>query len=97
MGGSSCIVIGFNFATQLGCTSARPRCGIACTNAAATGLCASTLTLIVVGVLVLVIAAFYEVRTKRDALFPPIAFKDRTIGECPSRRDAKTLLIIVAQ
>ncbi|KAH9853062.1 amino acid permease ScVBA-like protein [Lenzites betulinus] len=61
MGGSSCIVIGFNFATQLG------------------WLCASTLTLIVVGVLVLVIAALYEVRTKRDALFPPIAFKDRTI------------------
>ncbi|KAI0639128.1 amino acid permease ScVBA-like protein [Trametes polyzona] len=61
MGGSSCIVIGFNFATQLGWA------------------CASTLTLIVAGVAVLVAAAFYEVRTKRDALFPPIAFKDRTI------------------
>ncbi|KAI0823070.1 amino acid permease ScVBA-like protein [Trametes gibbosa] len=61
MGGSSCIVIGFNFATQLG------------------WLCASTLTLIVAGVLILIIAAFYEVRTKRDALFPPIAFRDRTI------------------
>ncbi|KAI9066692.1 amino acid permease ScVBA-like protein [Trametes sanguinea] len=61
MGGSSCIVIGFNFATQLGWT------------------CASTLTLIVVGILVLVAGAFYEVRTKRDALFPPIAFRDRTI------------------
>ncbi|KAI0374453.1 amino acid permease ScVBA-like protein [Pilatotrama ljubarskyi] len=61
MGGSSCIVIGFNFATQLGWTSA------------------STLTLIVLGILVLIAAAFYEVRTRRDALFPPIAFKDRTI------------------
>ncbi|OJT04785.1 hypothetical protein TRAPUB_4579, partial [Trametes pubescens] len=61
MGGSSSIVIGFNFATQLGWA------------------CASTLTLIVAGVLVLVVAGFYEVRTKRDALFPPIAFRDRTI------------------
>ncbi|KAH9890971.1 amino acid permease ScVBA-like protein [Cubamyces lactineus] len=61
MGGSCCIVIGFNFATQLGWTSA------------------STLTLIIVGILVLVAGAFYEVRTKRDALFPPIVFKDRTI------------------
>ncbi|CDO70257.1 hypothetical protein BN946_scf184942.g57 [Trametes cinnabarina] len=61
MGGSCCIVIGFNFATQLGWT------------------CASTLTLIVIGILVLVAGAFYEVRTKRDALFPPIAFRDRTI------------------
>ncbi|KAI0670178.1 amino acid permease ScVBA-like protein [Trametes maxima] len=61
MGGSSCIVIGFNFATQLGWTSA------------------STLALIVVGILVLIAGAFYEVRTKRDALFPPIAFRDRTI------------------
>ncbi|EIW64531.1 amino acid permease ScVBA-like protein [Trametes versicolor FP-101664 SS1] len=58
MGGSSSIVIGFNFATQLGWA------------------CASTLTLIVAGVLVLVVAGFYEVRTKRDALFPPIAFRD---------------------
>ncbi|KAI8995388.1 amino acid permease ScVBA-like protein [Trametes punicea] len=61
MGGSSSIVIGFNFATQLGWTSA------------------STLSLIIIGILVLVSGAFYEVRTKRDALFPPLAFKDRTI------------------
>ncbi|TBU44139.1 amino acid permease ScVBA-like protein [Dichomitus squalens] len=62
MGGSSCIVIGFNFATQNGWISP------------------STLALIVTGVVVLVLGAIYEVRTKRDALFPPIAFKDRTIG-----------------
>ncbi|KAI0768563.1 amino acid permease ScVBA-like protein [Trametes elegans] len=61
MGGSSCIVIGFNFATQLGWTAP------------------STLALIVIGVFVLAAAAIYEVRTTRDALFPPIAFRDRTI------------------
>ncbi|KAI0735458.1 amino acid permease ScVBA-like protein [Earliella scabrosa] len=61
MGGSSCIVIGFNFATQNGWA------------------CASTLSLIVTGIVVLLLGVIYEVRTKRDALFPPIAFKDRTI------------------
>ncbi|KAI0724274.1 major facilitator superfamily domain-containing protein [Cerioporus squamosus] len=61
MGGSSCIVIGFNFAIQNGWT------------------CASTLALIVTGLVVLLLGAVYEVRTERDALFPPIAFKDRTI------------------
>ncbi|EJF66452.1 amino acid permease ScVBA-like protein [Dichomitus squalens LYAD-421 SS1] len=61
MSGSSCIVIGFNFATQNG------------------WIAPSTLALIVTGIVVLVLGAIYEVRTKRDALFPPIAFKDRTI------------------
>ncbi|KAI1797613.1 amino acid permease ScVBA-like protein [Ganoderma leucocontextum] len=61
MGGSSCIVVGFNFATQVGWA------------------CASTLVLIVTGIVVLLLGVTYEVRTKRDALFPPIAFKDRTI------------------
>ena len=32
------------------------------------------------GIVVLLLAGIYEVRTKRDALFPPIVFKDRTIG-----------------
>lgn len=59
------------------------------------GACASTLTLIVAGVLVLVVAGFYEVRTKRDALFPPIAFRDRTIGEYPINSGRGTLLTIV--
>ncbi|RPD63229.1 amino acid permease ScVBA-like protein [Lentinus tigrinus ALCF2SS1-7] len=61
MSGSCCIVIGFNFATQNGWSSA------------------STLALIVTGLVVLLLGVIYEVRTERDALFPPIAFKDRTI------------------
>ena len=36
--------------------------------------------MIVTGIVVLVLGGIYEVRTKRDALFPPIAFRDRTIG-----------------
>ncbi|KAI0757307.1 major facilitator superfamily domain-containing protein [Daedaleopsis nitida] len=61
MVGSSCIVIGFNLATQCGWTSVL------------------TVALIVAGIVVLLLAATYEVRTKRDALFPPVVFKDRTI------------------
>ena len=47
---------------------------------ALSGTRASTLVLIVTGLVVLLLGAIYEVRTERDALFPPIAFKDRTIG-----------------
>ncbi|KAI0034960.1 major facilitator superfamily domain-containing protein, partial [Vararia minispora EC-137] len=36
---------------------------------------ASTLTLIVLGTVILVCAGIYETRTTREALFPPIAFK----------------------
>ncbi|KAH9947709.1 amino acid permease ScVBA-like protein [Amylocystis lapponica] len=39
----------------------------------------STLNLIIIGLVVLVGGGLYEVRTKRDALFPPIMFKDLTI------------------
>ncbi|OBZ79039.1 putative transporter C3H1.06c [Grifola frondosa] len=61
MSGSSCIVIGFNFASQLGWTAPATWCTISA------------------GFVVLILGGFYEVRTSRDALFPPIAFKDLTI------------------
>ncbi|EMD30934.1 hypothetical protein CERSUDRAFT_163630 [Gelatoporia subvermispora B] len=40
---------------------------------------AATITLILVGVVVLMSGGVYETRTKRDALFPPVAFRDLTI------------------
>ncbi|KAH7883836.1 MFS general substrate transporter [Phlebopus sp. FC_14] len=40
----------------------------------------STLSLITGGVLVLIFGGFYEVNTKRDALFPPAAFKSFTVA-----------------
>lgn len=61
MGGSSCIIIGFNVAAQFGFTTPK------------------SYSIIASGLVVLVCAAFYEVRTKRDALFPPAVFKDYTI------------------
>ncbi|KAI6159605.1 amino acid permease ScVBA-like protein [Pisolithus thermaeus] len=39
----------------------------------------STLSFVIPGPLVLVLGGFYEVHTKRDALFPPSAFKDLTV------------------
>lgn len=39
----------------------------------------STLSFVISGPLVLVLGGFYEVHTKRDALFPPSAFKDLTV------------------
>ncbi|THH18101.1 hypothetical protein EW146_g2825 [Bondarzewia mesenterica] len=39
----------------------------------------STLTLIIIGPVILACASWYEVRTSREALFPPAAFKDSAI------------------
>ncbi|KAA1468533.1 hypothetical protein DENSPDRAFT_472383 [Dentipellis sp. KUC8613] len=59
--GSSCVIVGFSFASTYGWTSP------------------STLALIIVGLLAFIIAGVYETKTKRDALFPPAAFKNPTI------------------
>ena len=47
----------------------------------APGTAPSTLSLIIVGLVVLFCGGIYEVRTKRDALFPVTAFKDPTASE----------------
>jgi len=39
----------------------------------------STLTLIIIGPLILIFGGFYEVHTSRDALFPPVAFRSLTV------------------
>ncbi|TFY83745.1 hypothetical protein EWM64_g280 [Hericium alpestre] len=39
----------------------------------------STLSLVIIGVIAFVLAGFYEVNTRREALFPPAAFKDLAI------------------
>ena len=45
-----------------------------------TGTSPSTLTLIMIGPLILIFGGFYEVHTSRDALFPPVAFRSLTAG-----------------
>lgn len=44
------------------------------------GTAVSTLLLIILGVVVLICGGFYEMRTKREALFPPAAFNNLTTG-----------------
>ncbi|PPQ66125.1 hypothetical protein CVT26_010926 [Gymnopilus dilepis] len=60
MTATSCIIIGFSFATQVGWSSPLIP------------------SLITVGTIILLCAAFYEKRTTRDCLFPPTAFKNMT-------------------
>ncbi|TFY65274.1 hypothetical protein EVG20_g5658 [Dentipellis fragilis] len=50
----------------------------------------STLTLIIVGLLAFIIAGVYETKTKRDALFPPAAFKNPTIAWYIGYRQQRT-------
>ncbi|KAJ3490511.1 hypothetical protein NLI96_g1390 [Meripilus lineatus] len=60
MSGSTCVVIGFSFASDFGWLS-----GV-------------TLSLIIVGPLILIIGGLYEVSTRREALFPASSFKNIT-------------------
>lgn len=45
------------------------------------GTAPSTLILIILGILVLLCGGIYEVRTKRDALFPVTVFTDPTASK----------------
>ena len=81
MSGSSSIVIGFNIASDAGCECFEFSSFLFFDPWHNSGLAASTLSLIVIGVLVLICGGLYEVRTKRDALFPLTVFKDFTISE----------------
>jgi hypothetical protein len=80
MGGSSSIVVGFSFASQLGCEFHLNMKCVLFINADP-GTAASTLSLIIMGLVVLFCGGIYEVRTKRDALFPVTAFKDPTASK----------------
>ncbi|KAI0343970.1 amino acid permease ScVBA-like protein [Trametopsis cervina] len=60
MTGSSCVVVGFSFASTLGWRSP------------------VTLLLIIGGPIVLIVGGFYEMRTRRAALFPRTALTDLT-------------------
>ncbi len=79
MTGTSCIIVGFSFANDVGCRVLAcypPVFGLT----EVTGLAASTLLLICLGLVVLLGGAIYERYTSRDCLFPPTAFTDLTTG-----------------
>lgn len=80
MAASSCIVIGLNVSSGVGCKSTsssqlRSRSDIP------SGASPPTLCLIILGLMIFIIGGMYDVRTKRDALFPPAVFTDLTIGK----------------
>lgn len=83
MGGTSSIVVGFSFATDSGCTFFQKNLRTALIEQ--TGTAPSTLLLISLGLVVLVCGGFYEVYTKREALFPPTTFKDLSAGKIQIR------------
>lgn len=87
MAGSSCVVVGFSFASDLGCTSPFLRHLHLTLNLAfdLSGSDPLTLVLIIGGPLILIGGGFYEVRTRRDALFPHTAFTDLTTSMSKSR------------
>jgi hypothetical protein len=80
MSGTGLVIIGFSFASQKGCRhiSSNHASRILITNA---GTAPSTLCLILFGLGLLILGAFYELRTQRDALFPSLLFKDLSCGE----------------
>lgn len=82
MSGSSCLVVGFNLASSIGCKLVvqfliRADCLIQFDS----GSTIPTILLIAMGCIVLFCGGIYEVNTKREALFPPVAFKDLSIGK----------------
>jgi len=77
--GTSCIVIGFSFANEVGCKDPPLSRSYAELNAVI-GLAVSTLLLISLGVIVLICGGIYEKYTTRECLFPPTMFKDLTAG-----------------
>jgi hypothetical protein len=81
MVGSSCIVVGFSFASSMGCKYLLfPNVSVPFEFRLfdVSGSHPLTLVLIVGGPCVLIIGGFYEIWTRRAALFPRTAFTDLT-------------------
>jgi len=79
--GTCCLVIGFSFAMSDGCMSCQLSTFNSASNHFHSGTSPSTLLLIIFGPVILACGGFYETRTTRDALFPPAAFKNLTLGK----------------
>ena len=84
MTGTSFIIVGFSFATLNGCkwvSVFSAQCtGPLNLNVPYSGAAPTTLGLIIGGTVLLALGGVYEVRTSREALFPPQLFKDVSCG-----------------
>ena len=88
MSGTSFIIVGFSFATLNGCkwvSVFSAQCtGPLNLNVPYSGAAPTTLGLIIGGTVLLALGGVYEVRTSREALFPPQLFKDVSCGSVTS-------------
>jgi len=80
MGGTSCIVIGFSFATEIGCEYAHVYCIISTSFIVREGSSPSILSLLIIGILVLLYGGYHEKHTSKECLFPPTTFNDLSTG-----------------
>ncbi len=80
MSATSCIIVGFSFATDVGCKYLFLHNGSECVNVISGGT-PMTLLPIIIGMSVLIGGGFYENYRSRDSLFPPTVFRDVTTGK----------------
>jgi hypothetical protein len=80
MGGTSCIIVGFNFASARSCEPQRHPFSLTVLKCRYPGTAPLTLTLIIGGTGLLISAGVYEVQTTRDALFPQAIFNNFNIS-----------------
>jgi len=80
MGSTSCIILGFSFASTRGCEFDAYLFFLEILQCRNPGKATSTLTLIVLGTALLISAGFHEVYTTRDALFPRAIFSNFNIS-----------------
>ena len=80
MAGTSCIVIGFSFVTEIGCEFVRSYCIRSLSFIVREGTSPLILSLLIIGILILLYGGYHEKHTARESLFPPTAFSDLSIG-----------------
>lgn len=80
MGGTSCIIIGFSFATEFGCEFIHVSCIRSISFIVREGASPLILSLLIIGVLLLLYAGYHEIHTSRECLFPPTSFNNLSTG-----------------
>jgi hypothetical protein len=80
MGGTSCIIIGFSFATEFGCVFFHLSCIGSVSFIVREGVSPLILSLLIIGVLLLLYAGYHEKHTSRECLFPSTTFNNLSTG-----------------
>lgn len=80
MGGTSCIIIGFSFATEFGCEFVHFFVLDQFHFIVREGASPTILSLLIIGVLLLLYAGCHEKHTSRECLFPPTTLNNLSTG-----------------